>query len=278
MANIALQARATTNRRIDPVVKPADPDQMTLPAAEAITAGMAVRLVPSSTGAGKFTKANASDATEGLVWGIALRTVAANETVTAYRGGVLDGYVLDGVNYGAPLYLSDTDGRIADAAGTQNVLVGHVVPGTATTLGTAYDKLLKVEIAGTESLAAFEANYVLRRDMTAASVDENLFVADRAYQVIDVKEVHSVVGGSGAVVTPRKITDTSAPGAAASATVVELTVAAIDLTTTINTVQDPALSATPADLLVAAGDRIALNFAGTLTNLVGTITIVLKAI
>lgn len=119
--------------------------QMTLPAAEAITAGMAVRL---DTTSGKFTKANGSAAGEARIWGIATKTVASGMPVTAIRKGVMDGWDLSGLNYDAAVYLSDTDGRLADANGTVNVAVGRVIPGTSTTLGTAYDKILSVEVGG----------------------------------------------------------------------------------------------------------------------------------
>jgi hypothetical protein len=103
----------------------------------------------------------------------------------------------------------------------------------------------------------------------------HVFVADRAYRVVSVQEIHSVVGGASAAVQPRKITDTSSPGSAASATVKELTTAAISLTTTVNTVQTGTLVATAADLLFAAGDKLALNFSGTTTGLAGVLTITL---
>lgn len=117
--------------------------QMTLPAAEAITAGMAVRL---DTATGKFTLANGSAAGEARIYGVAVKTVAAGMPVTAIRKGVMDGYALSGLDYDAPVYLSDTDGRLADANGTVTVAVGRVIPGTSVTLGTAYDKLLFVDL------------------------------------------------------------------------------------------------------------------------------------
>jgi hypothetical protein len=136
MADIAL---VTANR----VTVVESTIQMTLPAAEAITAGQAVRLDTSS---GKFTKANGTDAAESRIYGIATRTVVAGEAVTAIRKGVIDGHALSGLDYDAAVYLSDTDGALADAHGTVTVAVGRVVPGTATTLGTAYDKLLFVDL------------------------------------------------------------------------------------------------------------------------------------
>lgn len=114
--------------------------------------------------------------------------------------------------------------------------------------------------------------------IAAASVDCWAFIAPVACQVVSVKEIHSVVGSTSAAVRPRKVTDTSAPGAAASATVKELTTAGFDLTAAINTTQTLALSATPSDYQLAAGDKIGLDFSGTLTGLVGVVTIALKAL
>jgi hypothetical protein len=115
----------------------------------------------------------------------------------------------------------------------------------------------------------------------ANSVDRQIFVAPYACRVVSVREIHSVVGGAAAAVRPRKITDTAAPGAAAGATVKELTTAGIDLTATINTTQVATLTTIAAnlpdsDIYLAAGDKIALDFSGTLTGLVGVVTLHLK--
>ena len=118
-------------------------EQMTLPAGEAITAGMAVRL---DTTTGKFTKANGSTAPEARIYGIATKTVASGMPVTAIRQGVMDGWDLSGLAYDAVVYLSDTDGRLGDAAGTVSTVVGRVIPGTSEALGTAYSKLLLVDL------------------------------------------------------------------------------------------------------------------------------------
>jgi hypothetical protein len=121
-------------------------------------------------------------------------------------------------------------------------------------------------------------NEIVNVNLDAADVDRHVFVADRAYRVQSIREIHSVVGGSGAVVRPRKITaaGTAAPGDAAGATVKELTTADIDLTTTVNVAQTATMTATAADRLLAVGDKIALNFGGTLTGLVGRLIIVLQ--
>lgn len=127
--------------------------------------------------------------------------------------------------------------------------------------GTAYETAGDVESFVTELLAA--------------SVDKWIYVSRGNSRVLGFREVHSVIGGSGAVVTPRKVTaaGTAAPGDAAGATVKELTTAAIGLETTINVTQTPTNTATAADLLLADGDKIGLNFAGTLTGLVGSLTV-----
>jgi hypothetical protein len=114
---------------------------------------------------------------------------------------------------------------------------------------------------------------MLQATLLAASVDTDIAVATQPFIVLDVRETHSVVGGASAAVRPRKITDTSAPGAAASGTVKEITTAALDLTLSVNTQRQGALSATPADYTFAVGDRLALDFSGTLTGLVGQITV-----
>lgn len=120
--------------------------------------------------------------------------------------------------------------------------------------------------------------YHISIELLAASVDKWAFIASRAVQVVSISEVHSVVGGGSAAVRPRKVTDTSAPGAAASSTVKELTQAAFDLTATVNTVVNGTLSATASDLTLAAGDKIGLDFSGTLTGLVGELTIGLRPV
>jgi hypothetical protein len=135
MANIAL----TTADRVEVVQSVI---QHTAPAAEAIVAGAPVRL---DTTTGSFTNANGSSAGEARVYGIATHTVVAGVALTAVRKGVMDGYVLTGA-YDSAVYLSDTDGTLGTTAGTVSTVVGRVIGGHATTLGTAADKLLFVDL------------------------------------------------------------------------------------------------------------------------------------
>ena len=70
--------------------------------------------------------------------------VIAGLPVTAVRRGVLDGFAFSQA-YDAAIYVSDTDGRLGDAAGTVSVTAGRVVPGTGEVLGGAFAKLLLVD-------------------------------------------------------------------------------------------------------------------------------------
>lgn len=116
--------------------------QLTLVASEAVTAGAPVRCNNTT---GQFQNGNGSDMTEGKVYGIATKTVAAGEPLTAIRRGILDGFDLSGLNYWATVYLSDTDGRISGTAGTKAVTVGYVGAGNTQPLGSSPDKLLYVD-------------------------------------------------------------------------------------------------------------------------------------
>ena len=116
-------------------------DQFTGPAVEAITAGQWVRLDPST---GKVALGNASSLAEAAPGGMALSAAAAGQVVTVVRAGIVDiGDALSG-NYGADVYLSDTDGVLADATGTKTKVVGRIEPGWA---NTTADKLLRIDQA-----------------------------------------------------------------------------------------------------------------------------------
>lgn len=118
--------------------------QLTLPFAESVNVGQAVRI---DTTTGKWTKANGSAAGEARIWGILVSKDAAGAVGTAIRKGVVDGYDLASLAYDLPIYMSDTDGGLADDdASTVDVIVGRVIPAFSQTLGTAADKLLEIDL------------------------------------------------------------------------------------------------------------------------------------
>lgn len=118
--------------------------QMTLIAGEEILPGAIVRVDPAT---GKFINASAATEAAARAYGVALggKVCLTGFPVTALRCGVADGFELSGA-YDAPLYLSDTTGRLADSAGTVSNPLGRIIPGAAHALGSATPKLFLVEI------------------------------------------------------------------------------------------------------------------------------------
>ena len=99
-------------------------------ASEAINAGQYARINETT---GKICLGNATTATEvGKGGGIAIKTAAAGGALSVVRRGLVDvGTALTALNYGDPVYLSDTDGTFATTAGTVSTVVGYVHPGSA---------------------------------------------------------------------------------------------------------------------------------------------------
>ena len=92
-------------------------------AAEALTAGQPVYML---TAAGTVGVADANAANKQQFRGIALSTVGAGQAVSVLKRGHIYGFTLAG-DYDSMAYLSDTAGKLADAAGTLTVIVGRVV-------------------------------------------------------------------------------------------------------------------------------------------------------
>jgi len=116
-------------------------EQFSGPAAESITAGQVVR---RDTSNGKVTPSNATTSAEARSAGIALQSAAAGESLEVIRKGLVDlGNILGDLDYDADVYLSDTDGRLADAAGSVEKIVGTVEPVFA---HTTADKVLRVDL------------------------------------------------------------------------------------------------------------------------------------
>lgn len=118
-------------------------EQLTGPTGEVLTAGQYTRL---NTSTGKWELGNGTTSTEvGNIKGLTLTSASpAGEAVTVLKRGLVDlGEALAGMAFGAPVYLSDTDGTLADAAGTVSTIIGYVVPAWASTTA---DRLLYVNL------------------------------------------------------------------------------------------------------------------------------------
>lgn len=134
MTNLTITASAVA------IVK--EIESVTLPAGEAVTAGQAGRLIVAS---GLVGLGNATTKAEARIIGVAARSSRfVNEAVTFLKRGYLDlGSALDAIALDAAIYLSDTDGTLADAPGTIALPIGRVVPAFGQTTA---DKLLYVDI------------------------------------------------------------------------------------------------------------------------------------
>lgn len=116
--------------------------------------------------------------------------------------------------------------------------------------------------------------------LNADCVDRAFFVANRAYEVVAVREVHATAGNDAGSVNLQvtKDTSTDAPGAGTDL-LTNNTNAGFNMKGTANTVQTGTLTATAASLKLAAGDRLSLDFAGTVTTLAGVVvTVTLKPV
>lgn len=101
--------------------------------------------------------------------------------------------------------------------------------------------------------------------LNAAMVDQNVFTADRAYELVDVNGTHGTAGSDGSAVSLdiKKCAATVAPTSGTTM----LGTTKYDCKGTANTNQSPALTDTVANRRLAVGDRIAFDFTGTITAL-----------
>jgi hypothetical protein len=119
-------------------------EQMTLPAGEALLAGDTVSIDSN----GKFVKADADGAgLLGIVYGIATRSVASGEPVTAIRRGVLSGWTFGSTAYWTNVLAADTAGQITVTSSESNgasadVVIGRVIPVWDHLIGGSPDKAL----------------------------------------------------------------------------------------------------------------------------------------
>ena len=91
----------------------------------------------------------------------------------------------------------------------------------------------------------------------------DLFIAPRAMTVTAISVVPSTLQGGALTATVCKATGTSAP---ANGTTPMHTANAINLNTGAYTVQNITLTATAADLTLAAGDRIGIDYSAAYTT------------
>jgi len=104
----------------------------------------------------------------------------------------------------------------------------------------------------------------------AAPIDGAFAVMARAMRVVKIVARPTVVGSDGGAVTAEV---RKAPSGTASASGTVLHSGTIDLKGTVNTNQTLTLSATTANLNLAAGDALCLDVTGTTTAARGVVTV-----
>lgn len=100
--------------------------------------------------------------------------------------------------------------------------------------------------------------------ITASSVDQYCFIADAAYNITGIREIHAVAGNDASPVnvTVRICDDTEAPASG-----LNVSTAVLSLKSSAATLQSATLNSS--NVAVAANDMVALDFTGTLTTLAG---------
>lgn len=99
----------------------------------------------------------------------------------------------------------------------------------------------------------------------AAATDTVFYVATRAVTVTAVSEVHAVAAGGASSLQVTKDSGTDAPGAGANL-LTNNTDAGFNLNATANTVQNGTLVTTEGTTTLAAGDRLAVDFANAIQS------------
>lgn len=127
-----------------------------------------------------------------------------------------------------------------------------------------------IEELNTDVLGRSEVIFSGTISLHATKTLYNLLVARDAWQVTHIDYTPDIAQGGALTATVVKATGTTAP---ASATTPMHIAGAIDLNATAHTVQPITLTATSADLLLAAGNRIGLVLSGAMTVGSGLVTI-----
>jgi hypothetical protein len=142
--------------------------------------------------------------------------------------------------------------------------LGVVFSGAATELAGV---VIEVSLAPAGTSIAIVYNLNANGDL----VDQHFFVANRDYRVMAIRQVHSTAGTNGSAVTLDVKKSTSTQAAASGTTMLSTT---FDMKASINTVRLGTLTSTDADLRLAPGDRMSIDYTGTLTALAGVVVVV----
>jgi formylmethanofuran dehydrogenase subunit C len=108
---------------------------------------------------------------------------------------------------------------------------------------------------------------IVRVPIAATTTSQSVFIADAAYKVVSVQEVHGTASTSGTLMV-EGCSGTTAPGSGTA-----MLTGTVSLAGAANTVLSGTLK-TDTSVNLAAGDRLSLKFAGTMTNLANGVVVI----
>lgn len=204
----------------------------------------------------------------GQIFGIAETDAALSATVNIDTEGVFDiAKATGGSNAfaaGDRVFWDNTLFNVTPVA-AGNLEIGYAVQAALAAATTARVKLCALDSQNVKTVS-FQAF------ANASVASQAFYIAPVPVRILSVSEVHSTLGTDAGAVTGDivKLTGTQAIGSG-----VTTLAAVVSLKAANNTVQLAALSATAANLSLAAGDRLGFVLAGTPTAVAGLVFTVL---
>lgn len=126
---------------------------------------------------------------------------------------------------------------------------------------------------GIKAIARLAAVHIPYTISAGEAADCQIFVADQDYEILDVRETHSIVGAGSSTLD----VGISASGTAPASLTTALS-SAFALDSTADTPVQATLTSTLAARKMDRGEQISLNFTGTVSAYEGAVHIVLKPI
>ena len=126
---------------------------------------------------------------------------------------------------------------------------------------------------GIKAIARLAAVHIPYTISAGEAADCQIFVADQDYEILDVRETHSIAGASSSTLD----VGISASGTAPASLTTSLS-STFALDSTVNTPVQATLTSTLANRNVDKGEQISLNWTGTVSAYEGAVHIVLKPI
>jgi len=126
---------------------------------------------------------------------------------------------------------------------------------------------------GLKAIARLAPVLVQYRTSAGEAADVHIFVADRDYEIMDVRETHSVAGASSSTLDLGVSASGTAP---ASLTTALSSTFALD--STVNVPVQATLTSTVANRLIDKGEQLSVNITGTVTSLECSVSVILKPV